>query len=195
MRLAAPLRSGLAALLLAVPAGLAHAGEFDAPLQALAAGDIAAIAADPALVAAILAQNARTLPLSEAEIDALDKAWRAEVAEASRPTIEPVLTGPVADMLRARRDASAGLFTEIFAMDARGLNVAASDVTSDYWQGDEDKWQKSFQAGPGALHLSEVELDESTQTYQAQVSVPVIDPATGKPVGALTFGVNVGLLD
>jgi hypothetical protein len=93
------------------------------------------------------------------------------------------------------RDAGGGLFTEIFVTDSVGLNVAASDVTSDYWQGDEAKFTESFGAGPGAVHLGEIEFDESTQMYQSQVSVPVLDPESGAPIGAATFGVNVELLD
>ena len=86
------------------------------------------------------------------------------------------------------------MFTEIFAMDDKGLNVAQSDVTSDYWQGDEDKWQQTYLVGAGAVHISEVELDDSTQTYQSQVSVTVVDPETNAPIGAITFGINVDAL-
>ena len=36
-----------------------------------------------------------------------------------------------------------------------------------------------------------VEFDESTGSYQSQVSMVVRDPATGKMIGAITFGINV----
>jgi hypothetical protein len=190
------IRRALAPALLCLAAALpAPASEYDAQLQALNSSLIAAIVADPAIIAAINAQNARNAGLSQAEIDALDKTWRAEAKAASHPMIDPVLNNPVSDMLRTRRDESGGLFTEIFVMDDRGLNVATSDITSDYWQGDEAKWQKTYAVGPGAVHLSDVELDQSTQTYQAQVSVAITDPATGQPIGAATFGVNVALLN
>jgi hypothetical protein len=77
-------------------------------------------------------------------------------------------------------------------MDASGLTVAMSDPTSDYWQGDEAKWRETYPAGAGAVHVSEVDLDQSTQTYQSQVSLTVVD--AGEPVGAVTFGVNVEML-
>jgi hypothetical protein len=79
-------------------------------------------------------------------------------------------------------------------MDDKGMNVALSDVTSDYWQGDEAKWQQTYLVGPDAVHIGDVELDESTQTYQSQVSITVVDPDTKAPIGALTFGVNVEAL-
>jgi hypothetical protein len=39
-----------------------------------------------------------------------------------------------------------------------------------------------------------VEFDESTQTYQGQISVAISDPDTGDVVGAITVGVNVDAL-
>ena len=87
-----------------------------------------------------------------------------------------------------------GMYTEIFVMDGKGLNAGQSDVTSDYWQGDEDKWQKTYNAGAGSVLIDEVEFDESTQTFQSQVSLPVVDSGSGEVVGAVTVGVNVDLL-
>ena len=75
-------------------------------------------------------------------------------------------------------------------MDAQGLNVAASDMTSDYWQGDEAKHSETYGAGPDGFHISEIEFDDSTQRYQAQVSFTLIDPATGSAIGAVTVGVD-----
>lgn len=185
-----PVLAAIAALV-ALPAA-AH--EFEAPLRALAAERLAAIAADPTVTAAIAAQNRRTADLDEAAILALDADWRAQIGAAERPMIDSVLENPAGERLRTLRAETAGLITEIFAMDARGLNVAASDITSDYWQGDEAKWQKTFLAGPDALHLDDIAFDESTQTYQAQVSLPVADPESGAAIGAVTFGVDITLL-
>lgn len=182
------------ALIAACLGGPALAGEFDAPLGELAKGEVAAIAASGDVVAAIKAQNAATAGYDQAKLDELDQAWRTEVDAASRPMIDGILASPASGFLKARLEESAGLFTEIFIMDGKGLNVAQSDVTSDYWQGDEAKWQETFGKGAGSVHISDVELDESTQTYQSQVSVPVVDPADGSLIGAATFGVNVELL-
>ncbi|MEO0680090.1 MAG: hypothetical protein AAF192_06715 [Pseudomonadota bacterium] len=178
---------------LAAVAAPAAANEFAPALRALAEETLRPIAQDPAVVAAIQARNG-DLVTDQAEIDRLDKEWRAQVGSADAPLVAAVSGTPAAQTLAAARDASAGLLTEIFAMDAAGLNVAVSDPTSDYWQGDEAKWQETYKAGPEAVHVSEVELDESTQTYQAQVSLPVVDPNSGDAIGAVTFGVNVEML-
>ncbi len=153
------------------------------------ASDIASWAADPALVGAIAAQNAVTGGYDQAKIDALDQEWQASVGAGDNALVSSVLTGPAADFLRAKVAASGGKITEAFVTDAKGLNVAASDPTSDYWQGDEDKFLKVFPAPDGAF-ISEVEMDESTQRYQGQISLTITDPATGAAIGTLTVGVD-----
>jgi len=182
---------------LAIIAGTHSAGasEFDAKLGDLASREISGWASNPVIVAATRAQNQVTRNYTDAEIASLDKSWRSEVGMSAQPTINPVLDNAASEFLRGKRDDSKGLFTEIFIMDGRGLNVAASDVTSDYWQGDEAKWQETYAVGPNAVHISEVELDESTQIYQSQVSLTITDPTTGETIGAVTIGVNVELLN
>ena len=173
----------------------ANANEFAPQLTELANGDIAAIAQSSEVVEAIKAQNATTAGYDQGKIDALDKQWRAEVGASDKPLITATLGTAASKFLAAKREASSGLFSEIFVTDAKGLNVAQSDVTSDYWQGDEAKWQDSFGKGAGAIQLGDVEQDESSQAYQSQVSMTIVDPADGKPIGAITVGVNVELLN
>ena len=184
---------GFAATLSLAAAPLAQ-DEFTAPLTELAKGEIAAFASDPALVAAIVAQNAVTGAYDQAKIDALDAQWRAEVGAASKPLVDATLANAASQYLAGVQAASAGKYTEIFAMDAKGLNVGQSTLTSDYWQGDEDKFTASFGAGADAVHIGEIEQDESTQIFQSQVSVPIADPATGAVIGAITVGVDVSML-
>jgi hypothetical protein len=79
-------------------------------------------------------------------------------------------------------------------MDRHGLNVAASAMTSDMWQGDEAKFTETYSIGAGAVHFSEVELDESTQRYQAQISRHHRRSVLGEPIGAMTVGVDAEAL-
>ena len=184
----------IVAAFFALMAVQAAANEFQAPLEELAHGKISTIVGNPAVIAAVKAMNEKTAGLDQADIDALDKQWRAEVDAGGGALIEKTLGNDLSGYLGGEKEAAGGQFTEIFVMDARGLNVGQSDVTSDYWQGDEAKWSETYKVGPDALHISEIELDESTQTYQSQVSVPVVDPETGAVIGAATFGVDVSTL-
>lgn len=178
----------------AMSATAVAADDFTTAMEEYLHANIAGWVNDPVIVDAIVAQNAETAGLGADAIDELDQAWRAEVGGADTPTITPVLQNPAAEFLRARVEESQGVITEAFAMDAVGLNVAASDVTSDYWQGDEAKFSQTYGHGADAVHLGDVEFDESSQTYQGQVSVPVVDRETGEVVGALTVGLNAEAL-
>lgn len=145
---------------------------------------------DAQIIAGITAQNAATSDLSQDEIITRDNAWRGEVGSANTPMINGVLNSPLSVFLREHVERSDGRLTEVFVMDSRGLNVASSSVTSDYWQGDEAKFQKTYDMGSGAVFVDAIELDESTQTYQGQASFAITDPANGNVIGAITVGLN-----
>ena len=147
---------------------------------------------EPAIVNAVIAQNAAHSRLNQAEIQDLDARWRAELSSGKRPLIDATLSNPLSLYLKGRQRAAEGLITEIFVMDNRGLNVGQSDITSDYWQGDEAKWLKSF--GAGLVHIEEAARDESTQLMQSQASLPIRDPDSGEIIGAITVGVNLDAL-
>ncbi len=172
----------------------AMADEFSPAIESYYRTEIARWSDAQILIDAINAQNTRTSAYDQAQIDSLDQAWRAEVGQTVTPSIEPVLDNAASAFLRDQVLSSEGRITEVFIMDARGLNVAASEVTSDYWQGDEEKFSETYMVGPNAMHLSDVELDESTQRYQGQVSVTLTDPATGQPIGAITIGIDAEAL-
>ena len=186
-------RAFLLSAALAAAAPMAMAAEPHAAMQAYVDTEIMTWAQDALIVDAITVRNAETAGYDAARIDALDQTWRADVGTGS-DMIDAVLSNAAADFLRTRIDASGGMITEVFIMDAQGLNVAASGATSDYWQGDEAKFQETYPKGAGAVHFGEIEFDESSQTYQAQISVTIVDPASGAPIGAMTVGIDAETL-
>ena len=143
------------------------------------------------IIDALRQQNDANHALTPADIERLDAQWRRETTSASRPLIQDLLARDLSQFLRDMQARQVGLFTEIFVVDSRGLNVGQSDVTSDYWQGDEDKWRETFLRGPGAIFIDRVEQDESTQQFQSQVSLSIADPQSGEVIGSLTVGVDV----
>lgn len=84
--------------------------------------------------------------------------------------------------------APAGAVTEIFVTDGWGWNVAQTGGTSDYYQGDEGKWQKTFaSADPNEIEILDI-VEEDGIRY-AQISLPIKDG--DKNIGAVTVGVDV----
>jgi hypothetical protein len=164
-----------------------------APVLAFFDANVRGWVSDPIIIAAIKAQNAADAHLTGAEISALDEQWRQEVNRPSRPLIDRVLATPLSAFLKHKEDQASGAITEIFVMDAKGLNVGESSITSDYWQGDEAKFQKTFDKGPSAVFVDDARKDESTQMLQSQVSMTIVDEHN-KPIGAITVGVNLDQL-
>ncbi|MCV2863752.1 hypothetical protein [Defluviimonas sp. WL0075] len=166
-------------------------GVYRVPLKAYVDSELSQWLTDPALIAAVKAQNAEHAALTQEDIDALDKQWRAEAKGAAGDLISTVMGRPLSKWLLEKQTGTASLVTEVFVMDDKGLNVGQSAVTSDYWQGDEAKWQETYGNGGGSMHVSEIEFDDSTGFYQTQASLPIFDPASGELIGAVTFGVSV----
>ena len=148
---------------------------------------------DPTLLAAAHAQNARHAKLSQSDIDRLDRQWRAEISQRSRPLIDEIMSRQPSHHLQSLRSSTEGLVTEIILIDRRGLNIGLSDVTSDYWQGDEAKWRRIVDRGPDARFIDEVEWDDSSERFQSQVSLPIVDDDV--VIGVITFGIDADQLE
>ena len=78
--------------------------------------------------------------------------------------------------------------------DKNGLNVGQSSITSDFWQGDEDKFQKTYAVSDEATFVDEPEWDEDTKTWRDQVSFTLLDSARRK-IGAVTVELNLTELE
>lgn len=145
----------------------------------------------PIVAMSIAAQNDRHRAIAQGAIDALDAQWRAERDARGQPLIASTLGRPLSSYLTRIQAHALGLFTEIFVMDSHGLNVGQSAVTSDYWQGDEAKFQNTFAVGPGAVFIDDPEYHEGSGTWRIQVNLTLDDPDTGRPAGAATVEINL----
>jgi hypothetical protein len=149
---------------------------------------VSAWGTEQAIIDATKAQNAEGMSLDD--IKARDKEWRAVDGLDSK--MKAMMDSPAAKKLLAL-EKTAPYFFEVFLMDNQGANIAMTNKTSDYWQGDEAKWQESFKGGAGAVHIGDVEFDESAQAYLVQLSVPVMEG--GVAIGAITIGINLDELE
>jgi len=168
----------------------AFAGEANPKMLDYIEKNLRPLMADAMVQSAVKQANAQHAGLAESDILDLDTQWRDQVGKPAQPLITPVVNSDASNLLRRLVAGADGVVTEVILMDNHGLNVAVSDVTSDYWQGDEAKFTNSFGVGADGMDVSEVELDESTQTYQMQVSIVIPDAETGAPIGAMTIGLN-----
>lgn len=139
----------------------------------------------------ILSQNERYSSLDETSIIALDKQWRAERKKADQPLISATLSNPLSVYLSRMQGRSLGLFSEIFIMDNNGLNVGQSSITSDFWQGDEAKFQKTYPKGIQASFIDTPEWDDKYRIWKTQLNITIANKSGEKPIGAATIEINL----
>ncbi len=197
MRLRQPLI--LIATLAALLAGVAPGSASEpAPSKDLVTSDLLQTIRDwastPVVRLTLSELNDRQAGFDQPAIDALDRQWLTERKADDQPLITAVLSSPLSGYLLRIQAGSAGLYTELFVMTAKGLNAGQSSVTSDYWQADEAKFQKTFDVAADAVFVDEPEFHEETATWRCQVNMTLTD-AAGARIGALTAEVNLTELE
>lgn len=145
----------------------------------------------PQILEAVRAQNTAHQSLEVPTILQLDKQWIGEAAQQQRPLIDSVMAAPLSVWLSKAQEQSNGLITEIMVTDRLGLNVAVSEVTTDYWQGDEAKFSDAFFNTFATRIVGPLEYDQSAQSFQVHVSSQIHDPDTGETIGVLIIGLDI----
>src|SRR4029434_5140927 len=74
-------------------------------------------------------------------VDAIEARWPTMAAD--DPFMRAILTNEIAGQLNSFR-ALHQAFAEILVTDGNGRLLASTDKTSDYWQADEEWWQRGF---------------------------------------------------
>ena len=124
-------------------------------------------------------------------IETQDQLWRDTVdSNGQFSLIDEVLENPISEGLGEFTE-NFPAHTEVFVTDQYGANVAASNVTSDYYQGDENWWQAAWNNGEGAVYIADTpEFDESSNTLSVNMAIPI--EVNDIPVGVLrsTFDIR-----
>ncbi|MGN0924081.1 transporter substrate-binding domain-containing protein [Ectopseudomonas mendocina] len=136
-------------------------------------------------------RQAATRNTSIERIRELDRQWQRERLLEEKPLIRRLLQAPASQLLANITRQHQPLFNEIFLSDQSGQLVAISEITSDYWQADEDDFQQAQRLAPGQVHIGNIEYDGSTQSFQSKVSAPIHDPEDGRLLGVLSLGINI----
>jgi len=145
---------------------------------------VAGWAADAVIVKAVVEQN------TKGPVAGMDNAkWK--VLRRSDPLVRAFQSNAAGQFLRTKMEGSGGLITEAFLSAAQGEKVAFAEKTTSYIHKGAAKFDVPFTTR-GAWQ-GRPEFDESAQTYQIQISVPVL--ADGSPIGALVVGVSLSQLE
>lgn len=121
-------------------------------------------------------------PYDASSTAAQDRAWQTDgTAAAARSGL---LSTPASQFLTdlVRHDS---IYREVLVTDRHGRLVAASNVTSDFFQADEDWWIQAFDNGRWRVSVTDVRRDESAGVYAFEIAVPVPSPSGGEVVGIM----------
>jgi len=128
------------------------------------------------------AERASARPNDAGTNAAMDRAFAA--LDVKRPEIAGILNTPASQYFAdiTRQDP---IYREILLTDRAGRLIAASNLSSDYDQSDED-WWKRVMADPtrGEATISDVRWDDSARTYAMEIAVPV-PGSDERPTGVL----------
>lgn len=169
-------------------AGMAYAPRIEMLMRDLAGK----VMADPLLLDALRA--AAATPQPDAVIAARERQWRDEAKPGRGQLVDAYLASAASGRLRELWQPNASLLADLLLIDAQGLNLALTRLTSDYIQADEAKFQQTFPGGAGTFLLEPAALDESVQDYVLTASLCVADPADGRPLGVLVATVRLEAL-
>ena len=129
------------------------------------------------------AQDASRDTFDKATTDLQDQEWQRE----HRPpaSLAGLLTSSasrfVADVVKHDP-----LYREIIVTDRHGRLVAASQITTDYFQGDEGWWTQALDDGRrGRIFVGDVRRDESAGVYAFEIAVPIVSPDNEDIVGVM----------
>lgn len=147
-------------------------------------------AREPVVAKAVEAQNEENM--TAARVNEIDKQWMVGDPKVE-PLVKELMGNACAKHLKTQM-ARTPAMVEAIVMDKQGANVCITTRTSDYWQGDEDKWRKAYNNGKGGTDVSPPKYDESAKARVIQVSVPVTD-AKKKVIGALCVGLRMDELE
>jgi hypothetical protein len=144
----------------------------------------------PELVQWLAHYNQAREDLTEPQILALDQQWRSDYQKGNHPGLNALLSPKLMALLeRWLANDTHDYITEIIITGRRGMNVAAKPYSSDFWQGDEAKFQQGVVQTNGHWFFDKVLYDSSSQHFQAQISVPI--RANAEVVGVITLGVAI----
>jgi hypothetical protein len=174
--------AGVAAGLLSLTA--VCAAEIDAATQAKLDAQIKVIqtwAADPAIVAAVKAQNGGLKP----EYAAMNQEKWKELSVLD-PLVRAFTKNDAGAFLKGKKT---DLVTEAFVSDAAGYKVAFLGKSSNWCHKGKPKHDVPM---TGKTWQGPIEVDESSGAQQIQLAVPVLEG--DKPIGSLVVGLSIAKL-
>lgn len=148
--------------------------------------DVAGITAVPSVRERVREANQNLLSLDRLQdhVDEVEAQWGTLIAPSQSVLLAQILENEASDYLRDYHSFDPSM-REILVTDQQARLIAATNKTSDYFQGDERWWYDSYQDGRGGHYISDMRYDESAQVFAIEIAQPVVDPAANEAIGVV----------
>jgi len=125
-------------------------------------------------------------------INEKDREWVSAPKKEITPFMQEITGNEVSEELRNitgfyEKKHHYKVFNEVIITNKYGTNIAQTEKTTDYYQGDEQWWQEAKKDGQ---HIEDVEYDESADVYATSISVR-IDDQDGNFSGVIKAVLNI----
>ncbi|MCG8611774.1 MAG: hypothetical protein MI864_14700 [Pseudomonadales bacterium] len=147
---------------------------------------IKALAENPLVVQSVNRQNQSNADLNKYDLFAMDAHWRDETSrlgKALRGTLQRKAVNQYLEQLVGQSEGSIKMIT---LMDQKGVSVAQSDLSEDFWQGDESRFIQAFFNGPDTLVIESNQMS-GAQSQPKSISVTITDPDSSEAIGVVTI--------
>ena len=147
-----------------------------------------------AIVDAVAVANQKYQGRSDAEfadqVAKIEKTWNTPAAE---PLVREILSTPASRLLRKHQQYDP-LLLRITVTDVRGVVVAATHKTVDYFQADEEYWQDIYASGRGAVSITDILYDDVTKASYIGIGMPILEEGTSRFIGTVDALVDVSTI-
>jgi len=141
-------------------------------------------------ISSIKEANIEQASLTEEEISERDKRWIESTGDSA--FISEILNNEISRWLRDFQMEQPE-YIEIFVTSNRGLNIGQTNITSDYYQADEEWWVESFAGGFGKNSHGSIEFDESAQSIGISLYIPVME--SGRALGVVKVVIDLKAIE
>ena len=153
--------------------------------------DVSAIAGDTAVADAVKASDRQYTGVGEeataARLQRIEGQWDTPNTDS---LVKDMLSSRVSRWLQQQRSVNRRLL-KIIVSDENGAAVAATGKPVHYVEADQQRWQAVYASGKGAVNVTEVRYDASTQSDYVDIAVPVLEEDSGRFIGAVRALVDV----
>jgi len=153
--------------------------------------DVSAIAGDTAIADAVKASDRQYTGVGEeataARLQRIEGQWDTPNTDS---LVKDMMSSRVSRWLQQQRSVNRRLL-KIIVSDENGAAVAATGKPVHYVEADQQRWQAVYASGKGAVNVTEVRYDASTQSDYVDIAVPVLEEDSGRFIGAVRALVDV----